>query len=113
MSKNNDMKNRLAGLQKEKEAIVGNPSKVINGIVNQEQESPDFAKIAEELQKRHEEEKRSLNDSYIKDTIYIEENIYKAFNALCTERGMKKQLVNEALADFVQKKYRELQQKNK
>lgn len=113
MSKNNDMKNRLEGLKKEKEAIVGNPSKVINGIVNQEQESPDFAKIAEELQKRHEEEKRSLNDNYIKDTIYIEENIYRAFNALCVERGMKKQLVNEALADFVQKKYRELQQKNK
>ena len=79
---------------------------------DQEQEAPDFAKIAEELQQRHEQEKRSLNDRYIKDTIYIEENIYKAFNALCTERGMKKQLVNEALADFVQKKYRELQKKN-
>lgn len=113
MSKNNDFKNRLASLQKDKEAIKGSPGKVINGIINQEQESPDFAKIAEELQQRHEQEKRSLNENYIKDTIYIEENIYKAFNALCTERGMKKQLVNEALADFVQKKYRELQQKNK
>ena len=112
MSKNNDFKSRLENLQKDKEAIKSNPGKVIGGIISQEQETPDFAQIAEELQKRHAEEKRSLNDSYIKDTIYIEENIYRAFNALCTERGMKKQLVNEALADFVQKKYRELQQDN-
>lgn len=112
MSKNDEFKKKLDILQKEK-MNTSNPSKVINGIISQEQESPDFAKIAEELQKRHEQEKRSLNDKYIKDTIYIEENIYKAFNALCTERGMKKQLVNEALSDFVQKKYRELQQKNR
>lgn len=113
MTKNNNLKNRLNSIQKDKDAIKGNPGKVINNIISQEQETPDFAKIAEELQQRHEQEKRSLNDSYVKDTIYIEENIYKAFNALCTERGMKKQLVNEALADFVQKKYRELQQKNR
>lgn len=113
MSKNNKLQDRLAGLQQEKETIKGNSGKVISGIINQEQETPDFAKIAEELQQRHAEEARSLNDNYIKDTIYIEENIYKAFNALCTERGMKKQFVNEALADFVQKKYRELQMKNR
>ncbi|MBR5193019.1 MAG: hypothetical protein IKW37_01175 [Bacteroidaceae bacterium] len=112
MSKSNDFKSRLEGLQKDKEAIKSNPGKVIGGIISQEQEAPDFAQIAEELQQRHAEEARSLNTGYVKDTIYIEENIYKAFNALCTERGMKKQLVNEALADFVQKKYKELHQKN-
>lgn len=113
MSKNNDFKSRLANLEKDKEAIKSNPGRVIGGIISQEQEAPDFAQIAEELQQRHAEEARSLNTGYVKDTIYIEENIYKAFNALCTERGMKKQLVNEALADFVQKKYRELQQDNR
>ena len=113
MSKNNKLQDRLAGLQQDKDTIKGNSGKVISGIISQEQETPDFAKIAEELQQRHEQEKRSLNDSYVKDTIYIEENIYKAFNALCTERGMKKQLVNEALADYVKKRYRELQQKNR
>ena len=113
MSKNNDFKSRLANLEKDKEAIKSNPGRVIGGIISQEQEAPDFAQIAEELQQRHAEEARSLNTGYIKDTIYIEENIYRAFNALCTERGMKKQLVNEALADFVQKKYRELQQDNR
>lgn len=113
MSKINDFKSRLANLEKDKESIKSNPGSVIGGIISQEQEAPDFAQIAEELQQRHAEEARSLNTGYIKDTIYIEENIYKAFNALCTERGMKKQLVNEALADFVQKKYRELQQDNR
>lgn len=113
MSKTNDMKDRLNKIKQEQGTIKGNPAKVIGGIIKQEQETPDFAKIAEELQKRHAEESRSLNSGYVKDTIYIDENIYKAFNALCTERGMKKQLVNEALADFVQKKYRELQQKGR
>lgn len=112
MSKNNDFKNRLNSIKKDKDAIAGNPAKVISEIIHQEQETPDFAKIAEELQQRHEQEKRSLNTGYVKDTIYIEENIYKAFNALCTERGMKKQFVNQALADFIQKKYKELQQNN-
>lgn len=83
---------------------------VIQQIIHQEEDKPDFEKIAEELARRHEEEKRSLNDEHIKDTIYIQKDIYKAFNALCTERGLKKQYVNEAIADFVQKKYKELQQ---
>ena len=88
------------------------PSKkeVIQQIIHQEEEKPDYEQIARELQERHEEEKRSLNDNHIKDTIYVQEDLYKAFNALCTERGLKKQYVNEAIADFVQKKYKELHQ---
>lgn len=86
---------------------------LLKQLADQKDDAPDFQKIAEELQKRHEEEKRSLNTGYIKDTIYIEENLYKAFNALCTERGMKKQYVNQALSEFVQKKYREIQKNNR
>ena len=82
-------------------------------LADQKDDTPDFETIAAELQRRHEEEKRSLNTGYVKDTIYIEENLYKAFNALCTERGMKKQYVNQALAEFVQKKYREIQKNNR
>lgn len=112
------MKDRLAGLQQEKETIKGNPGKVISGIINQEQDTPDFAKIAEELQRRHAEKAKSLNDpeEYVKDTIYIEKDIYTAFNSLCLKRGDKKKLINEALAQYVAKRYREIQaeqQKNK
>lgn len=111
MSKNKDLKNRLEGLQKDKQAVTGNPGQVINGIINQEQEAPDFAKIAEDLQKRHAEEARSLNDpeEFVKDTIYIQKDIYTAFNSLCLQRGDKKKFINEALAMYVQKRYKELQ----
>ena len=109
MSKNNKLQDRLAGLQQEKETIKGNSGKVISGIINQEQETPDFAKIAEELQQRHAEEARSLNDGYVKMTIYVEENIAKAFNSLCVKRGDQKEYLNEALAQYVQKRYKELQ----
>ena len=111
MSKNERFKNRLQGINDGSE--IKKKKEVIQQIIHQEEERPDFEKIAEELQQRHEGEKRSLNTGYIKDTIYIQEDVYKAFNALCTERGLKKQYVNEALADFVQKKYREIQQANR
>ena len=107
-NKNNRFQDKLSEISSSGKA----PQKkeVIQQIIHQEEDKPDFEQIARELQQRHEEEKRSLNDNHIKDTIYIQEDIYKAFNALCTERGLKKVYVNEAIADFVQKKYRELQQ---
>lgn len=116
MSKGKDLLN-------EKLNQIGNPKndqqkqksheELLKQLSDQKSDAPDFETIAEELQRRHEEEKRSLNKGYTKDTIYIENNLYKAFNALCTERGMKKQYVNQALADFVQKKYREIQKNNR
>lgn len=108
MSKNNKLQDRLAGLQQEKETIKGNSGKVISGIINQEQETPDFAKIAEMLEARKQEEAKGKNDNHIKDTIYVEETIYRSFNALCVQRGDKKKFVNEALSDFVKKKVKEL-----
>lgn len=109
MSKNSKWQQKLQEINQ-----VGNKPEhkreVIQQIVHQEEDKPDFEKIAEELAQRHEEEKRSLNQGFVKDTIYIQEDVYKAFNALCTERGMKKQYVNEALALFIKKKYKEIQQ---
>ena len=109
MSKNDKLQDRLAGLQKEKETIKSNTGKVINGIITQEQETPDFAKIAEELQQRHAEEKHSLNDKHVKMTIYVEENIAKAFQSLCIKRGDQKEYINAALSDYIQKRYKEMQ----
>lgn len=110
MSKNNKWQQKLQEINPGNSSKPEHKKEVIQQIVHQEEDKPDFERIAQELQERHEEEKRSLNDKHIKDTIYIQEDIYKAFNALCTERGLKKVYVNEAIADFVQKKYRELQQ---
>lgn len=87
--------------------------RVIDGIVNPEVEQPDFEKMAKELMDRHQKEAKSVNDGYTKDTVYIRTDLYKAFNALVTQRGMKKELMNEAIADFVLKKYKEIQSESK
>lgn len=112
MSKSNKWQDKLKDINPGNEKPE-HKREVIHQIVHQEEDRTDFEQIAKELQQRHEEEKRSLNDNHIKDTIYIREDIYKAFNALCTERGLKKQYVNEAFEDFVKKKYRELQQRDR
>lgn len=106
MSKNDRFKERLSGINDGSK--IENKKEVIQQIIHQEEETPDFSKIAEELALRHEEEKHSLNDGYVKDTIYIQEDIYKAFNALCVKRGDKKQFINEALAEYVAKRYKEI-----
>lgn len=104
-----DFEDRLKNLQKDKEALRNNPGKVIGGIINQEQEAPDFAKIAEELQQIHEEEAHSLNDKHMKMTIYVRTDVAKAFNSLCIKRGDQKKYINQALSDFVARRYKELQ----
>lgn len=82
---------------------------MLSHMTEQKDDTPDFAKIAEDLQKRHEEEAESLNSGHVKYTIYVEENIANAFQALCLRRGDQKKYINEALADFVTKKHKEIQ----
>lgn len=65
--------------------------------------------IAAQLKKQKEEKQSSLNDEYVKDTIYIKREIYDAFNALCIKQGDKKKFANEAFADYVLKKYNQMQ----
>lgn len=115
MSRNQNNQSKLQDKinQMKNNATQPDKKKVIDGIVNQEPEKPDFEKMAAELQERHKKEAKSLNDGYVKDTIYIREDLYKALNALVLRRGMKKELINEAIADFVIKKYKELQRKKK
>ena len=68
----------------------------------------DFEKVARQLEERKAQESKGENDGYVKMTIYIEENLAKAFNALITKRGQQKEFANQALRDFVAKKFREL-----
>ena len=110
MSNKETMEEIRERLRREKEAArqnSGNKTEVVSRLAH-EDHGPDFAKIAEDLKRRHEEEKHSLNEGYVKMTIYVEENIAAAFNALCIKRGDQKKYLNEALADYVAKKHREL-----
>lgn len=107
MSKNNRIDERLKTFQKQETAPTDKKD-VLRGILHQEEEKVDLAQIAKELQERHENEAHSLNDNYIKDTIYIRDDIYRAFNALCVKRGDKKTFANQAFEEFILKKYAEL-----
>ena len=112
MSKNNKWQDKLKDINPGNEKPE-HKREVIHQIVHQEEDRTDFEKIAEELQQRHEEEKHSLNDKHVKMTIYVEENIAKAFYSLCVKRGDQKEYINQALAEFVKKRYKELQQLNR
>ena len=70
--------------------------------------SPDLTEIADKLEARKKQLVKSDNDGYVKMTIYVREDVARAFNALITRRGQQKQFVNEALKDFIEKKIREL-----
>lgn len=110
-NKNSLLDEKLKELEKQKEEVGKNKKEVVNNIVTGEDSEVNFKEIANQLKERKENEAESLNDPnlYVKDTIYIEKDIYEAFNALCLKRGDKKQFTNEALRDYVKKKYKELQ----
>lgn len=110
MSKQNKINDRLNGIQQAKQEINGGSrSEFVEKLVTNEVETIDMAAIAEELQQQRTEEPVSANDGYTKDTLYIENDLFRAFNALCVKRGDKKKFANEAIRDFVLKKYREMQ----
>ena len=107
MSKNEELNKRLQEMKKTSSDKNLAPS-MIGGIVNQEAEKTDFAKIAEELSKRKEKETVGHNDNHVKATIYIEADIYRAFEALCVKRGDRKHHINKALAEYVEREYKKL-----
>ena len=104
-SKNDLLNERLKAVQKEKEADEKNKPGVVNTIVTGEEEKPDFMKMAAVLEEEK-EEKKSANEGYIKDTIYIREDLYKAMQALCVQQGDKKMLVNAAYEEFLTREYK-------
>lgn len=77
-------------------------------LTHEDDGKPDFAKLAKKLEERKAKEAKGENEGYVKLTIYIEESLAKSFNALITKRGQQKAFANEAFADFVAKKAREL-----
>ena len=103
---------RLERMKREKEEAAARSGSdgpnLVSQLTHEASGEPNFAEIAEKLEQRKEQQPKGQNAGYVKDTIYIREDIFRSFNALCTERGDKKKFVNQALADFVQKKALEL-----
>lgn len=102
---------RIERMKRAREAAKkagGTDKTLVDQLTHQSVDEPNFAELAEQLQERQEREFKGKNDDHIKDTLYIRSDIYKAFNALVTQRGQKKEFVNEALSDFIIKKAREM-----
>ena len=103
---------RLARMKREKEeAQATKPVEAPNlasQLTHEDAGEPDFTEIAKKLEERKAQEAKGENEGYRKLTIYIEESLADAFNALITKRGQQKEFANQAFRDFVQKKVREL-----
>ena len=103
MSKNDDFMNMLGELGKDKEEVK-KKAYTIDDVAKDEVQELDFNAIAAELEQQ-EEDIPGLNDNHVKTTLYIEEPIFRAFQALTRGRGEKKAAANEALADWIKKEY--------
>lgn len=103
---------RLERMKREREEAVKKTGDGDNSLIDQlthaDSGETNFAEIARKLQERQEQETKGENEGYTKMTIYIRDDIAQAFSALVTKRGQQKEFANIALADFVQKKIREL-----
>lgn len=106
MAKNDLLNQRLKAIQNDKKETDKNKPGVMQTIATGEEEKPDFMKMAEELEAQK-KERKSVNDTYIKDTIYIREDLFNALNALCVRQGDKKRLVNQMYEEFLTKIYKE------
>ena len=103
---------KLARLQRESgEAAPADPianTDLVDQLAHEDAGEPDFAEIAKKLEERKALEAKGENEGHVKLTIYIKKEIADSFNALITKRGQQKAFANEAFADFVIKKSKEL-----
>lgn len=103
---------RLERMKREKEEATSAKEEynLVGQLTHETDGEPDFAAIAEKLKERQAQEARGENDGHVKMTIYIKQDVADSFNALITKRGQQKEFANQAIADFVAKKAKELLQ---
>lgn len=112
MSKKETVAEKLARLQKETgtaesvETIEN--ADLVGQLAHEDAGEPDFAELAKKLEERKAQESKGENEDHVKLTIYIRRDIADGFNALITKRGQQKAFANEAFADFILKKSKEL-----
>ena len=101
---------RIERMKREKQAAKesNGSTELVSQLTHQSAGEPDFSEIAKKLEARKALESKGENDGHIKMTIYIRKDIADSFNALITKRGQQKEYANQALADFVKKKAKEL-----
>lgn len=112
MSSKETVAAKLARLQRESEQsapadTIANAD-LVEQLTHEDAGEPDFAVLAKKLEERKAQEAKGENEGHVKLTIYIKKEIADSFNALITKRGQQKAFANEAFADFVLKKSKEL-----
>lgn len=112
MSSKETVAEKLARLQRETgESASASPvtnDDLVAQLTHEDAGEPDFAEIAKKLEERKAQEAKGENEDHVKLTIYIRKDIADGFNALITKRGQQKAFANEAFADFIIKKSKEL-----
>ena len=113
MSKKETAAERIARMKKEKEAAQAASQEkkkedLVGQLTHEHDGTPDFTDLAAKLEERKALEAKGENAGHVKLTIYIRKDIADSFNALITKRGQQKEFANQAFADFVTKKAREL-----
>lgn len=112
MNKKETVAEKLKRLQRESgEAGPVDPvqnTDLVAQLTHEETGEPDFSELAKKLEERKAQEAKGENENHVKLTIYIRKDIADGFNALITKRGQQKAFANEAFADFIIKKSKEL-----
>lgn len=104
------MQERMERLKREAEKAKETP--VARTIAQGEDADTDFEKIAEAFAAMQPEHPQ-VKPEEVKVTLYIDAQVYAAFEKLCVARGDKKRNTNAALAEFVLKRYREMQEEQR
>lgn len=97
---------RLERVKREKEATKSHD--LVSQLTHESTGETNLEEIARKLKARQAAEKKSAMTGAVKYTIYVDEDVATAFQALCLERGDQRRYVNQALREFVEKKAKEL-----
>lgn len=111
MSKDKDKPSSLLERMKREQEAAREKSgqeKIASQLTHESSGEPDFAELAKKLKERQDEEKVPALANTVKFTIYIDEPVAEAFQALCVRRGDQRKYATEAFKDFIRKKSKEL-----
>lgn len=103
MSQNNDFMAQLGELSKNKEEVK-KKAYTIDDVAKDDPQEVDFAAIAAELEQQ-EEDIPGANENCVKTTLYLDRDVFAAFQRLTTGRGEKKKAANAAISAWVVQEY--------
>ena len=99
----NNFKDKLKHIGQQKDEVKKKGT-TVEEITQGNEEEVDFAAIAAELEQTVEEH-HGENENCVKTTLYLDKNVFAAFQKLTTGRGEKKKAANAAISAWVIQEY--------